>query len=253
MNKINQILQKWPSGTVITSMWLKSQGIYKQLAEVYRRSGWIERIGRGAYKRKGDEVAWPGGLYPLQQYLDLGVHVGGKTALELQGFGHYLKWSEQERVVLWKKPEVRLPLWFKEYNWKAQINLRSATLFSGEVEAITTIKIDQIHIQLSSPERAILELLYDVPRYEGFDEANYLMEGLSTLRPTVLQPLLESCHSIKVKRLFMYLAEHYNHGWFKRLDRSNIDFGKGKREIIKGGILDKKYGIVVPPISREDQ
>lgn len=51
----------------------------------------------------------------------------------------------------------------------------------------------------------------------------------------------------------MYLAENYNHSWFERLDSSKIDFGKGKREIIKGGTLNKKYQIVVSELSREDQ
>lgn len=91
------------------------------------------------------------------------------------------------------------------------------------------------------------------PKQEGFDEANYIMEGLPSLRPTVLQTLLEACKSVKVKRLFLYMAEHHNYAWFKRLETSSMDLGSGKREIIKGGKLDKKYMIVVPELSREDQ
>jgi hypothetical protein len=49
------------------------------------------------------------------------------------------------------------------------------------------------------------------------------------------------------------MAEHHNHAWFKRLDQSSIDLGSGKREIVKGGILDKKYKIVVPNLSREER
>jgi len=245
-------LQKWPQGTVITTDWLKRQGISRQSVDNYKNSGWLERIGQGAYKRKGDDLSWEGGLYALQKLQNLPIHVGGRTVLELQGLGHYVKMNSNQ-VVLWKTPEVRLPTWFQEYDWKADLKVRSATLFSKEEQGLSTKTFNQIDFTISSAERAILEYLYDVPKKEGFDEANYIMEGLASLRPNVLQQLLESCKSIRVKRLFMYLAEHHNHRWFERLDSSTINFGEGKREIIKGGKFNKKYKIVVPKLLREDQ
>jgi hypothetical protein len=252
LNRINQILQEWPSGTIITSDWLKKRGVYSQLAQVYENSGWIERINRGAYKRKGDRISWEGGLYALQELQHLPIHVGGRTAIELQGLSHYIK-TNRSKVVLWKLPELQLPTWFQTYHWNVNLVVRSTTLFGKEVEFFTTQNVNQITITVSSVERAILEYLYDVPKHEGFDEANYIMEGLASLRPQVLRQLLENCRSIKVKRLFMYIAEHYNHGWVKRIDTSNIDFGRGKREIIKGSHLNKKYKIVVPKLYREDR
>lgn len=254
MKKINQILQKWPQGTVITTSWLKSQGVSRQSVDNYKNSGWLERIGQGAYKRKGYEISWSGALYTLQELEKLPVHVGGKTALELQGYGHYIKMAARDKVILWKTPEVRLPSWFKSYDkWKSQLDIRSVTLFSNEVNALSDARVREVEIRITSAERAILEYLYDVPRHEGFDEANYIMEGLGSLRPNILQDLLEVCNSVRVKRLFMYMAEHHQHSWLKRLDSSKIDFGKGKREIVKGGKLNKKYKIVVPELSREDQ
>ena len=253
MNNINQILQKWPQGTVITTDWLKKQGVSRQSVNSYKKSGWLEQIGSGAYKRKGDTIEWQGGLYALQKLQNVGVNVGGKTALELQGYGHYIRRADTRKFVLWKTPKVRLPPWFMNYNWNVQLEVRSATLYEGEVDALSQKKIDNIEISISSAERAILEYLHDVPGNEGLDEANYIMEGLSTLRPLVLQKLLEACKSVKVKRLFLYMAEYHNHAWFNRLDPSPIDLGSGKREIVKGGKLDKKYKIVVPELSREDQ
>ena len=246
-------MQKWPPRTVITSDWLSEQGVYKQLADSYEKSGWLERISRGAYKRKGDKVSWPGGLYALQELQDLSVHVGGKTALELQGYSHYIRMDDTQPVVLWKTPDVRLPNWFHSYDWNTSIEVRSVTLFDSSIYALSQTKVDNIKIEVSAPERAVLEYLHDVPKYEGIDEANYIMEGLTSLRPSVLQELLESCKSIKTKRLFLYMADHHNHPWFKRLDLSSIPLGKGKREIIKGGKLDKKYQIVVPDLKREER
>ena len=251
MKKLNHILQEWPSGAVITSNWLKGKRVYKQLVNSYINSGWIERTGTGVFKRTGDDISWKGGLYALQKLQKLSIHVGGRTALELQGYGHYVKMRDQN-VILWKIPGVRLPTWFQKYDWNANLGIRSVTLFSDDLSALTTKTSNQIEITISSAERAILEYLYDIPRHEGFDEANYIMEGLTTLRPSFLQQLLESCKSIRVKRLFMYLAENYNHAWHKKLDSTKIDFGAGKREIIKGGKLNKKYKIVVPELSRED-
>lgn len=252
MNKLNKTLQKWPPGTIVTSDWLKEQGIYKQLVDSYKNTGWIKRVGRGAFKRTGEQVSWEGGLYALQQLQHLPVHVGGKTALELHGLGHYVNMAS-EKILLWKTPDVRLPVWFKSHEWKSTIELRSASLFATEKYSLTQTTSNQIDVIASSPERAILEHLYDVPKHEGFDEASYIMEGLTSLRPIVLQYLLEACKSIRVKRLFMYLADYYHHRWFDKLDPSTIDLGKGKRVIVEGAQLDKKYQIVVPKLKREEQ
>jgi len=254
LKKINQILQKWPQGTVITTSWLKRQDVSRQSVDNYKNSGWLERIGQGAYKRKGDEISWPGALYTLQELEKVPVHVGGKTALELQGYGHYIKMAARDKVILWKTPEVRLPSWFRSYDkWRSKLDIRSVTLFSDEVNALSDATVREVEIRISSAERAILEYLYDVPRHEGFDEANYIIQGLGSLRPNLLQGLLEACTSVRVKRLFMYMAEHHHHSWLEKLDPSRIYFGKGKREIFKGGKLNKKYKIVVPELSREDQ
>jgi hypothetical protein len=75
------------------------------------------------------------------------------------------------------------------------------------------------------------------------------MGGLATLSPRRLQKLLEDCHSVKVKRLFFYFADRHRHAWLKRLDKKTINFGKGKRMLVKGGTLDRTYQITVPEMS----
>jgi len=85
-----------------------------------------------------------------------------------------------------------------------------------------------------------------VPKEESYEEAKLLMEGLTTLRPRVVQTLLEHCASVKVKRLFMVLAEGCRHAWVKKLDLSKVDFGKGKRMLVRGGRFDSIYNITVP-------
>jgi hypothetical protein len=58
-------------------------------------------------------------------------------------------------------------------------------------------------LTLSAAERAILELLDEVPQRETFHQADILMEGLRTLSPKRLQKLLVECRSVKVTRLFL--------------------------------------------------
>ncbi len=101
-------------------------------------------------------------------------------------------------------------------------------------------------ILISSPELAIMEMLYLVPLEQSFDEAFKIMEGLTTLRSKVCQGLLETSKSFKVKRLFLYMAEKNRHSWFKELNLEEVNLGSGKREIVKNGTLDKKYRITVP-------
>ena len=49
-----KILINTPSGIVLTSKWLKQQGISKDLLKVYRKNGLIKSIARGAFIKAYD-------------------------------------------------------------------------------------------------------------------------------------------------------------------------------------------------------
>ena len=74
----------------------------------------------------------------------------------------------------------------------------------------------------------------------------YVMEMLTTLRPKLVQSLLEKCSSIKVKRPFLYMAEKAGHQWFKAIDATKLDLGKGDRQLADGGTYISKYKIIIP-------
>lgn len=103
-----------------------------------------------------------------------------------------------------------------------------------------------VDILVSTPERAFMEALYLSPTYYSLMDIYYVMEMLTTLRPKMIQQLLESCSSVKVKRPFLYMAEKANHQWFRALKISEIDLGDGKRSLSKGGVYDSKYRITIP-------
>jgi hypothetical protein len=101
-------------------------------------------------------------------------------------------------------------------------------------------------LTMSSPERAILELLAEVPERETFHQADVLMEGLGNLSLRRVHTLLVACRSVKVKRLFLWFAERHLHAWLKKVDRKDVDLGRGKRMLVRGGKLDPTYNITVP-------
>ena len=245
---INNLLRSWPKNTVVVSSWLKGQGVYRQLAGTYVKSGWIERIGQGAFKRADENVDWSGGLYTLQSQLNMSVHPAGKTALQLQGSAHYLPANlKQTKIVLFGSKSEKLPEWFKNYKWEVSVRYVMTGLFANNARlGLTTYNFGNYEIKISSSERAAIELCYDVPIRESFDELNQIMSGLTTFRPRMVQELLEKCNSVKTKRLFMYLAEKHDHSWVKKVNLEKVDFGKGKRSLCSNGRYDSKYKIVIP-------
>jgi hypothetical protein len=129
----------------------------------------------------------------------------------------------------------------------------SLRLFPGDAEAppepspvMVSAAGMSFPVRYSSKERAVLELLDELPKHESFHQADALMEGMTDLSPRRLQTLLEACASVKVKRLFLFFADRHRHAWLSRLDTSGIDLGSGKRVLVKGGKLDPRYKITVP-------
>ena len=91
-----------------------------------------------------------------------------------------------------------------------------------------------------------MECLYLAPRKQDLLECYEILQGLNNLSPQQVQDLLEQCTSIKVKRLFLYMAEKSNHDWFKYVETEKIDLGSGKRSLVKDGVYIAEYGITIP-------
>jgi hypothetical protein len=244
--KINRLVSQWPKGTVSAASYLNTLGFGHDLLVRYKKSGWIQSFGRGAYILYGDKVEWPGALYALQTQLGLNVHPGGKTALELKGYAHYLPSGKRE-VFLYGEQGRVLPNWFRGERWGVDVFMTRTNLFPADSkDGLSDFKENGFSIEISSPERAAMEMLHLVPGKISFEEALLIMENLVSLRPDMVQRLLVVCRSIKVKRLFMYMAEKQDHSWISELDLSKIDFGKGKRMIVPNGKYDGKYLSTVP-------
>jgi len=248
-SKLNKLLRDWPKGTVAAMPWLKGYGVYRQLAQRYVASGWIERLGRGAFVRAGETVDWLGAVYALQAQLGLNIRVGGLTALSLRGYGHYLPLGSGVWVYLFSDSRERLPSWFVRHKWNVKVRHRCVRLFEdlGQI-ALTDLDRGNFVVRASSPERAILEVMHLANTNSDVDQALELFAGLTTLRPPVVQELLEGCRSVKVKRLFLWAGESAGHKWLEEVDTRGVDLGRGKRMLYHGGRMDSNYRITVPRV-----
>ena len=242
--KINRLLNSQPSGVVYLSSWLTENGFSTQLLNRYKKSNWLYSIGTGAWMRVGEEPTYEGAIYALQQQTKSSIHIGGKTALFLLGKAHYLELSTKQ-VVLFGGSEEKLPAWFTKYDWGLRVNYFSSSFLPPKV-GLQTLEQRNFSLQISNPIRALLECLYLSPKKQELVECYEIMEGLNNLRPKQVQELLEQCTSIKVKRLFLYMAEKTKHEWFNYINQEKVDMGKGKRSLVKEGVYISKYAITVP-------
>jgi len=245
---INHLLKSWPQGTVAIQRWLTKQGIYRQLAQKYVQYGWLKKIARGAFLRFEDTLVWQGALYTLQHQHGLTVHPGALSALELHGRAHYVPLGGTPKLHLYSDKYEQLPKWFTQHPWNIAITHTSAILFDHPVtNALSNVQQgNTFSILVSSAERAIMEVMYKVANSDDLKNGLLLMEGLTTLRPSLVQNLLSSCRSIKTKRLFLWAADTCGHDWFKHLSLDQINLGTGKRGLFQGAQFDPKYLISIP-------
>ncbi|WP_245475191.1 type IV toxin-antitoxin system AbiEi family antitoxin domain-containing protein [Bradyrhizobium sp. Leo121] len=158
----------------------------------------------------------------------------------LQGHAHYLQLGSDPVIYLYG---ADVPAWLLKLRVDARFVHRSDTLFGPQpvgVEDAAFSRSDNDDselalspwrwpIRMSSPERAILETLDELPAHESFQTVDKQFESLVSLRPKALNQLLEQCRSIKVKRLFFIYADKYAHPWRKHIDTADIDLGRGDR------------------------
>jgi hypothetical protein len=184
---------------------LARQGVSAKLAAHYAKVGWLVRLAQGVYAFPADELSAHGAIRFLQTRV-AGLHVAGKSALALQGVRHNLALREQ--LVLWGDVRFALPAWFTS---RFPARYVSAQLFDWPDEALaakslTTPPGVTEGLRVSVPERAVLELLYDVGTHQGLEEAHNLFAGLSNPRKEMLGRLLACCTSVKTVRLLLTWA-----------------------------------------------
>ena len=242
-NKLNRLLQKNNSGGLYFSAWLSANGYSNQLQKRYRDSGWLKALSKGVMYRTGDTLRSFVVLESYNSQLGKNYHIAAHSALELAGFNHYVPMGKPLLIVRHPKQEP-VPNWMKiealDYSFK---------FFTTEIFSKPQLKLfnsDYPHVQSSVPEQAFLECLLLAPEHYSYMDLYYIMEQLTTLRPEVVQELLENTSNLKVKRMFLYMAEKAGHYWFDSLNVDKIVLGSAKHKLVDNGVYVSKYKITVP-------
>tara|TARA_R110002096_G_scaffold377631_2_gene571453 strand:- start:5494 stop:6276 length:783 start_codon:yes stop_codon:yes gene_type:complete len=245
----SELITLVPHGLVATRQWLMAQGLSGHSLDNLVKSKQLISLSHGVYKRPETKLEWQG-LARSFQHMGNDLTVGGLTSLSLQGYEHYVSMSAHKSVYLYGSD--KLPAWANKvventvfiYHSHSRLIKKKDSLgeFTTEIPWLN----DDPPMKVSSLELALFEILLDVPNKFSFEHADQLMQGLLSLSPGRLDSLLKKITSVKVKRLFFYLADLNQYQWRGKLSPDDYDLGKGKRVLAKGGRLDKRYQITVP-------
>jgi hypothetical protein len=264
--KLNNLERQLPEGLLVDASWLEREGYSTALRHQYVAAGWLEQPTRRVYRRRRGSLSWQQVVISLQMLLDYPLHVGGRTALELDGFAHYLataitevhlygpkippKWLYDLQVdgsfVYHNDRKVFGSANVASFPWRTlDAKIPGKKILNGGLTSKPWGHWDW-PLVLSTPERAILELLDELPKRESWHQVDMLFQSLSNLSPRHLQKLLADCRSVKVKRLFFFFAGRHQHAWLKQIKKDAISLGAGKRMLVKGGRFDPTHQITVP-------
>ena len=243
--KINEIIKKVHRESLLFSSWLSLNKIDRKQQSLYVKSGWLERISVGVYKISGEKPTIYSAISSYNQQLSRKCYVGALSALDIKGFSHFVPMGKPNAYLFSSNIE-RLPVWILSFDWDMNVHYSTTSLFEDSDLGLETQIYNGFELLISSPERAIMECIALAPNLFSLMDIFYVMEMLTTLRPKLVQQLLEKCTSIKVKRLFLYMAEKSGHIWFSAIDKEKIVLGSGNRHLAKNGVFISKYNITIP-------
>jgi hypothetical protein len=208
-NLIKRVQTQLPRRAPFDLPALRRLGVSPQLAAQYVKGDWLVRLAQGVYAFPNDELDLLATLRFLQTRVP-GLHVAGKSALALQGVRHNL--GARAPWLLWGDSRFTLPDWFTS---RFPARYVSAKLFDWPDDALpaktlTTPPGTTEGVHVSVPERAVLELLYEVGTHQSLEEARHLFESLRSPRKELLARLLQCCTSVKTVRLCLTWARETN-------------------------------------------
>lgn len=223
---LQRLMEEAPRGQPLDTEMLGDMGVSPALATCMVKSGWLQRLSKGAYLLKGDSPSRDGIIAYLSRRAP-GLHVGGKTALDWQGVRHNIAF--RAKVVLWAKKPYEIPPWVEEH---MRYSFQTTNIFDDELPYDTGLKSlpgGNPHVLVSVPERALLELASDIGKGQSLEEAINLMPSLRNIRPAVLEQFMTHCKRVKVVRLVRDLGKSSDHAWGADLQRYVDRLGTGTR------------------------
>lgn len=229
-NKLKRLSTDYPPGTPLTAQTLASGGISADLAVHYVKAGWLHRLSRGVYCRPGQPLLRDASLLVLQTQI-AGLHVGGKTSLDWYGIRHYV--AAREILTLYSWTGAHIPGWFTDRFPNECHRKRLFRETPTVMSYVTPFERQEGRPLTSEPERGLLELLSEVGVRQPIQEAREIMEGAYTMRPDVLNVLLQDCTSVKTVRLCMQLAREIQLPWIDKINIKQLPTGSNRPWVSK--------------------
>ena len=177
-----------PEGRLVDRGWLKNNGMDRPTVDYYLRSGKLERVAHGVYRKPGPQLKWQNLVYSLS-VLGYRVHVGHLSALAFHGYLHYLELDGKPEVRLYS--DMSLPGWVDDVDIASMlIEMRRSPFVDFEigVEDVPFGTWDW-PIRYATAERAFLEVASTVSSAQEMEQLELMMEGAANLSPIVLQSL----------------------------------------------------------------
>ena len=173
--------------------------------------------------------------------------------MAFHGFRHYLELGGAADVRLYS--DKNLPGWINDVQASSRLVEMKRSPFADTRQGVEDVPFGTWDwpIRYASPERAFLEVTSTVSSTEEVRQVQIMMEAAANLRPALVQSLLQECRQVKAKRLFLWIARQQGHPWYRHIDQAKVDLGSGKRQLVKGGVLDNEFLITVPRKDEDGQ
>lgn len=223
-------LSNLPRGAPISVDRLTSQGLPAKAVVRLVSAGWLHRLARGVYLLPGDKLDRDATLAWLCERAK-GLHVGGKTALDWRGVRHNI--SMREVLSLWGELPAEIPSWFTR---EFPCHYQSTRLFDAKLPSsagVGPLPFRSWKVPVSTPERAVLELLSDAGKRQSLEETTNLLENTHALRRDVLDELMAHLTRIKVARLADKLSASLQLPWSDIASKHSRRLGGGKRWVVR--------------------
>ncbi len=149
-------------------------------------------------------------------------------------------------LTLFAPKKTKLPKWFFQASWPYDTLFKSTSFLPTR---IGINRIGDLQLLTSSPERALLELIYLIPNNANIEDAYRSFKKLIDIDVHLMQALLEKCTSNRVKKVFLYFVEKANPLWRKKIDIKKINLGEGTIVVEKPGRHHSKYKMIISDIS----
>lgn len=229
-NKLKCLNLKLQPGTPVGASELLAMDISRDLMVYYVKSGWLKRLANGVFIKPNSTPSFEPCLKYLEHSMH-GLHVGGKSALDRYGMRHYVSYKPRTYLYAWES--YKLPEWFDS---SFECKLQRKRLFDEQPENPLYVSVQENKKDgplVSEPERAVLEMLSEIPNDQTLKEAEEILETAYNLRPDVMADLLTKCKSVKTVRLFLNLSKKLSLPVYESLKNKDLPTGSNSPWVYK--------------------